>query len=242
MKHAALAAIALAIATFGAEAPAQAPVQVIAYTAKPVNLRAGPARDYPVVAVLPAGFQVAVQGCLSTYAWCDVIAGYDRGWVYAGNINYPYQNQWQPLLTWGPMIGIAILGFTFDDYWHRHYWNRPWYGERERWAHVPPPRFVRPRPAVPPHGDEGWRDRRDDHRPRGQVPRDPSAPHVRPAPVPQPQPQRPPGWRPEPRMGPVPRQAVPQQAQPQRAPAQPQPAPAQQQRPARGGERHEERR
>lgn len=236
MKHMVLGAIALAIAAFGAGAHAQA--QVIAYTAKPVNLRAGPAREYPVVAVLPAGFQVAVQGCLSTYAWCDVVAGYSRGWVYAGNINYPYQNQWEPVLTWGPMIGIAILGFTFDDYWHRHYWNRPWYADRDRWAHVPPPRGVRPHPEGPGRAPEGWRDQRDhrDHRDDRRPP-----PQGAPGQQPQAQPQRPPGWRPQPRMGPVPRQAVPRQAAP--VPAQPHPAPAPQQRPApRGGERHEERR
>jgi uncharacterized protein YraI len=43
-----------------------------ARTAKPVNLRAGPARDYPVVAVLPAGAAIGVQGCIADFTWCDV--------------------------------------------------------------------------------------------------------------------------------------------------------------------------
>ena len=42
-------------------APAIAYAQV-AYTAKNVHLRAGPARDYPVVAILPAGFRSPWRG------------------------------------------------------------------------------------------------------------------------------------------------------------------------------------
>ena len=36
-----------------------------AYTAKDVNLRAGPARDYPVVARLPGGLEISVAGWLN---------------------------------------------------------------------------------------------------------------------------------------------------------------------------------
>ena len=114
-----------------------------AFTATTVNVRAGPGRDYPLVAVLPAGLQVAVQGCLTDYSWCDVVAGPNRGWVYAGNLNYVYQNTYVPLLNYGPVIGIGVLGFVLDDYWGRHYHDRPWYPERHRWATtgpLPPPR------------------------------------------------------------------------------------------------------
>ena len=121
----------------------------LAYTAKVVNMRAGPAREYPIVAVLPGGLQVNVQGCLSDYRWCDVVAGPNRGWVYAGNISYAYQNSYEPLLYWGPVVGLAILGFTLDDYWQQHYWSRPWYQERYRWRRVPPPQ-ARPCSCRPP--------------------------------------------------------------------------------------------
>ena len=120
----------------------------LAYTAKTVNLRAGPARDFPVVAVLPAGFQIAVQGCVGDYTWCDVLAGDLRGWVYGGNIQYSYQNSYAPVITWGPVMGIAIIGFTLEDYWGRHYWRSPWYPERHRWADR---QWPAPRPHVRPH-------------------------------------------------------------------------------------------
>lgn len=160
MKHLAPLVLAAACAL---PCIAQAQGQV-AYTAKNVNVRAGPARDYPIVALLPAGYQVLVQGCLADYTWCDVVAGPSRGWVYGGNINYLYQNTHVPVLNYGAIIGIGVLGFAFNDYWGRHYHDRPWYADRHRWErhrwadrpgpaprHDRPPRRadVTPAPAQP---------------------------------------------------------------------------------------------
>ena len=169
----------LSIAAWALPFAARAQVQVqAAYTATSVNVRAGPAGDYPIVAVLPPGFQVGVAGCLSNYSWCDVLAGPSRGWVYAGNLNYPYQNAYVPLLTYGPVIGVAVLGFTLDDYWGRHYHDRPWYGERQRWRNhpAPPPRFSGPRPLPPRATGPGPHERRRDSNPSGSVLPVPSAP------------------------------------------------------------------
>lgn len=185
------AAAVLSIAMMALPCATRAQSQV-AYTAKPVNLRAGPARDYPIVAVLPGGYPISVQGCVPQYTWCDVIAGAYRGWVYAGNINYFYQNTYVPVLTYGPVIGIAVLGFVLDDYWGRHYHDRPWYPERQRWSHhppVPPARYGAPpryAPPIPP-------------RPGGVGPR---PPHQRPEAI-GPRPHAPPGViaRPQPPVG-----------------------------------------
>ena len=146
MKHVAAAGF-LTMALCVLPVPAQAQGQA-AFTAKTVNLRAGPAREYPVVAVLSPGVQILVQGCLDDFSWCDVATGPYRGWAYGGNINYFYQNAYVPLMTWGPVIGIGILGFALDDYWGRHYRNRPFYRERHRWEgrFAPPPRHIRPQP------------------------------------------------------------------------------------------------
>jgi uncharacterized protein YraI len=143
------ALLAAAIAILPCAAQAQ---QQLAHTTKSAHLRAGPARDYPVVAVLAPGFPIEVQGCLSNYSWCDVIAGQSRGWMYAGNITYYYQNQNVPVLNYGAIIGIGVLAFIIDDYWGRYYIDRPWYSNRQRWIHRPPPpsRFVpAPRPGHP---------------------------------------------------------------------------------------------
>jgi len=45
-----------------------------------INLRAGPGAQAPRLAVLPAGAQVAVLGCLPQ-GWCDVVWGGLRGWA-----------------------------------------------------------------------------------------------------------------------------------------------------------------
>jgi uncharacterized protein YraI len=182
-----LAGAALAI-------PAAAQAQQ-AFTARTVNLRAGPGTEYPIVVVLGQGFPLEVQGCLQDYRWCDVLAGPNRGWMYGGNISYAYQNSYVPLLNYGTVLGIGLLGFALDDYWGSHYRDRPWYGDRERdhWRRYEAPRFVTPAPR-----DRG-----------GQRPyvRPPQPPHAQPpAPIPG-------GQRPHPQ-GEQPRSRSVQPAQP----------------------------
>lgn len=144
-----LVAMALLLATLVAP-PLVAEAQQQAYAAKNVHLRAGPGRDYPVVAILPAGFAITVLGCLSNYSWCDVHTGLYRGWIYAGNIHYPYHGIRVPVLDYGAQIGIAVLGFILFDYWTDHYRDRPFYRQREQWVHRPrPPQHVGPGPVRP---------------------------------------------------------------------------------------------
>jgi uncharacterized protein YraI len=132
-----------------------------AFTAKSVHLRAGPARDYPVVAVLAPQVGVTVLGCLSNYVWCDVAVGPHRGWVYAPNLRYYYQSDYVPLPSVAAAVGVGVLVFVLDDYWHDHYRERRWYPLRQRWYKpvphpqfspppVPPPRAAPPVRRVPP--------------------------------------------------------------------------------------------
>ncbi len=187
-----------------------------AYTSRTAHLRAGPARDYPVVAILPAGLPIEVQGCLGDYTWCDVIAGPTRGWLYAGSIDYAYEGTYVPMITYGPQIGIGIVGFLLLDYWGLHYHDRPWYPERDEWVHR--------------HGP-GWPARSGPHRePPQLVPDHAPPPRDRPGEV-RPPPQR--GQptvpdRPSPRAGhPETPRAPPPAARnpPANAPANPQPRP-----------------
>ena len=123
-----------------------------AHTAKAVNLRAGPARDYPLVATFGPGTPLAIQGCTEGYGWCDVIGPGDvRGWIYAGNIVYPYQNNDVPVLGYGPSLGFPIVTFTLGTYWGQYYRNRPWFGNQGHWVHHRPPPPPRPgiRPPLP---------------------------------------------------------------------------------------------
>jgi len=223
MKHrVASALLALALAALAPEAQAQQ----FAYTAKPVNLRAGPDRAYPVVVVLPAAAQVVVQGCIPDYRWCDVSFGLERGWVYAGNLRYASVTGPVPLIGIAPQVGIAVFPFVLYDYWGIHYRDRPWYPDRERWlrprprALPPPPPRYQPPPVVHPR-PPGVRpqDGRNHAPPRPGVH---PGPGVHPPPGGNPQPgvhppprtQPPPGVRPPPRTQPPPGVRPPPRTQP----------------------------
>ena len=117
-----------------------------ARTIDAVAMRAGPDPGYPLVASYGAGTPIAVQGCAEGYAWCDVIGpnGY-RGWVYAGDIGYPYQRRQVPVLGYGPAIGIPVVTFALGPYWAAHYPRRAWYRDRAHWEAYRP--VVRPVPG-----------------------------------------------------------------------------------------------
>jgi uncharacterized protein YraI len=136
--------------------PDMASAQSQAYTTSPVNLYAGPAQDYPVVSQLPAGVPVAVMGCVSGYTWCDVGVQDQRGWVYAGYLNYPYQGNNVPLLNYGTAIGLPIVTFSIGTYWGSYYRGRPWYNNQAHWEHhAPPPPGPPPGHGGPPPGHGG---------------------------------------------------------------------------------------
>ncbi|MBB6187164.1 SH3 domain-containing protein [Rhodanobacter sp. MP7CTX1] len=134
----ALAALSLAI-------PVLAQAQD-AYVTDNVDLFAGPDPSYPLVAQIPAGTEVGVQGCTDGWEWCDVIAYGSRGWVAGNYIQYDYQNQPVLLPMYGAQIGIPVVTFVIGDYWDRYYRSRPFYGDRATWYNRP---YVR-RPPPPP--------------------------------------------------------------------------------------------
>jgi len=123
-----------------------------------VNLRAGPDTSYPLIATIPVGTQMAIQGCTDGWEWCDVIAFGNRGWIAGNYLQYNYQNQRVLVPAYGAQIGIPIVSFVIGSYWDSYYRNRPFYRDRSRWyarpiPHRPPPRPIQrppPRPPVQP--------------------------------------------------------------------------------------------
>ena len=152
-----LIGVMFAAAAAGLAVSAPAWAQSRASTSMTVNLYAGPASDYPIVAQIPGGAPVTVMGCVAGYSWCDISVPGVRGWVYGGYLNYPYQGTAVPLLKYGAMIGLSIVAFSLATYWNNYYRDRPWYNNQSRWMrHSPPPRRgPPPRPpgygAKPPH-------------------------------------------------------------------------------------------
>jgi uncharacterized protein YraI len=140
-----------------------------AYVTNPVNIFAGPGNDYPLVASLAPGVRVNVQGCLSDYSWCDVTFSGNRGWVYAGELAYPYRSGRVPIVEYGPRLGLPVISFSLGNYWDHYYRGRPWYHERSDWArHYNDDRW-RNEHRNDWHGDRNdhrndWHDNRNDHR------------------------------------------------------------------------------
>lgn len=142
----------------GAFAAAPALAQQAAFTSTTVNLYAGPAGDFPVVAQVPGGVSLTVMGCVSGYSWCDVSLPGLRGWIYGSYLSYPWQGQRVPVMSYGATIGLPIVTFSLGAYWGNYYRDRPWYGNQGRWARhpgprpLPPPSIRPPRPHPPGHG------------------------------------------------------------------------------------------
>jgi len=127
-----------------------------AFTARPMNVRAGPNSDYPLVAQLDAGVPLDVHGCLSDWSWCDASFDGGRGWIYAGGLSFVYEGERVPLYSYGPHLGLPIITFSLSTYWGDYYRGRPWYRDRDEWEHrrMPPHRRPpgRPYAGPPPMG------------------------------------------------------------------------------------------
>lgn len=132
-----------------------------AYTSRPANVRAGPDRTYPLVVQLAPGTPVQVNGCLDDWSWCDVGFADSRGWVYAPSLSYVYEGSRVPLYSYAPSLGIPIVTFSLGAYWDRWYRGRPWFAQRNMWAHrhIPhrPPPGPRPHAGPPPRPGMGPR-------------------------------------------------------------------------------------
>lgn len=115
-----------------------------AYTSRPMNVRAGPNREYPLVAQLGEGAPLDVHGCLSDWSWCDVSFDDNRGWIYAGGVSFVYQGGRVPLYSYGPNLGLPVITFSLLTYWDDYYRGRPWYGQRDSWTHRRMPPHTRP--------------------------------------------------------------------------------------------------
>ena len=121
-----------------------------AFTLRPADIYAGPDSEYPVIAQLPPNTEVGVAGCLSDWSWCDVTFANARGWVYAGDLGYPYEGRRVAIIEFGPRLHIPAVTFSLVSYWDAHYRSRPFFRERDQWAgriHVEANRG-----GHPPHG------------------------------------------------------------------------------------------
>lgn len=78
----------LVLTAFIGLASAGAANAVTGQTTVAVNLRTGPGTNHAVLIAIPAGQPVTIVGCMSGYAWCDVVWGSYRGWLSAAYVTH----------------------------------------------------------------------------------------------------------------------------------------------------------
>ena len=88
--------------------PLSAAAQFAAVTTQAANMRAGPDRSFPLVGWLPAGTPVNVVGCTDGWRWCDVIWGFNRGWIFARFLSMAFRNQPTVIFNSGAMLGVPL--------------------------------------------------------------------------------------------------------------------------------------
>lgn len=94
------------------------------------GLRAGPGRDYPLLANLHKGDRIQVLGCVRGWKWCEVTNGFMHGFVVAQRMGTDYYGRNVQIAIWGPKLGIPYVVFVERPYWERYYHDTPFYHER----------------------------------------------------------------------------------------------------------------
>jgi uncharacterized protein YraI len=98
-----------------------------------VNVRAGPERFFPTVTWVLSGTQVQVTGCVENWRWCEVVAGRDRGWIYARYLSTSHDGRKVTIMREGQALGLAQVEFSVPDYWKAHYADRIWFAQAARY-------------------------------------------------------------------------------------------------------------
>jgi uncharacterized protein YraI len=74
-----------------------------------LNMRAGPGPNHPVIAAMPEGEMVEIQGCLETRSWCQVSWGGQTGWAYADYLAMEVEGSRVVIREVGPQVEIPIV-------------------------------------------------------------------------------------------------------------------------------------
>ena len=99
------------------------------------DLRAGPDDQFPPVDQMQAGAEVEVFGCLQGNIWCDVAFQQDRGWVSGQDLEVVYQSQRVKAVEVQVEV-VPLVTFEVATYWDRHYHDKPFFKDRDRFASI----------------------------------------------------------------------------------------------------------
>src|SRR5687768_4752703 len=105
----------LAMTAAGLLAAAPALAQVSATAATDLNLRAGPAGDQQILAVIPADGAVTVDGCLEAANWCQVSYEGTTGWAYGEYLNATAQDQQVVVIEGRDVLSLPVVTYEVAD-------------------------------------------------------------------------------------------------------------------------------
>lgn len=105
--------IGMTVAGLLAAAPALA--QVSATAATDLNLRAGPAGNQQILAVIPANGEVMVDGCLEAANWCQVNYDGTMGWAYGEYLNATMQDQQVVVIENRDTLSLPAVTYEVAD-------------------------------------------------------------------------------------------------------------------------------
>lgn len=83
-----------------------------ATVAADLNLRDGPGAQYPSIAVMPAGTEVPVTGCVEARDWCKVTFEDTEGWAYGPYLAVPVGEEIAAIAAAPETVEIATVTFV----------------------------------------------------------------------------------------------------------------------------------
>jgi uncharacterized protein YraI len=132
------------------------------YAVTNVNQRAGPGTEYPVLLTVPRNGPVSILGCLPDHAWCETYYRGSYGWMSAIYLMGYHDDGYYALRDYAPQMDFPVVRFEIGGYWDKHYRNRDFYRERDRWGPRRQDRGPRYRESssfygpLRPYGDWVW--------------------------------------------------------------------------------------
>ena len=104
------------------------------YVTQNLNLRAGPDEGYPPVKLIRERESVIISGCLDDLKWCEVQSGKDSGWVSAYYLRTYGGQKVVTIVESDERDSVRVIIYEPRNYWNRHYQDKPFYKDRDRWV------------------------------------------------------------------------------------------------------------
>ena len=87
-----------------------------------------------MIVTVPTEEPITILGCLPDYTWCDTVFANYRGWMAAVYLSGYYEGEYYLLRDYAPRLGYRQVTFNINAYWDSYYRDKPFYGDRGRWA------------------------------------------------------------------------------------------------------------